>query len=453
MSNNKLSKVFKLALLRILEIARLLIWYSGLFAIYSKWNTRANIDSKLLPRSVRNQYKNHIDIKSPTFILWVIGIYTAVFGIASGRYESRLDTIENRVSATITQLANNTARQQSFFMVAQAQSMRIYRKPEFWYFWVTFDSLFSTIDENPLPSQYSDKKWLDYYSLSGMPSIESESYKEAVSGKNVCNKKRLNRINYDCIDWSRLYKEHNLEPSSINLLKDIVGAYKDSIIEELSLGEVLKFERFSRSNRDLLSGCSGLRKNEQGKYVWVQDLSSQGELCNKVIEENINVIVQRNGLIGIKLRNAHLEGINLRGGDFMGANLRDIHFEGSQLGGADFQNAYMRSVYFQGARLMNCNFSGSYLLYADFTDTKLNNTNFSFADLRGVSFSKADISNAQFYGSIIQDYKIFDGVENLEYACFDDGVKEKIASEIEYELDNAKLAEGTKKCGLKKRAK
>ena len=40
-----------------------------------------------------------------TITLWVIGVYTALFGIASNRYENAVDKIENRMNAFITQLA------------------------------------------------------------------------------------------------------------------------------------------------------------------------------------------------------------------------------------------------------------------------------------------------------------------------------------------------------------
>ena len=38
---------------------------------------------------VSNQSKEELDKNPPaTFVIWVVGIYTALFGIASGRYES-----------------------------------------------------------------------------------------------------------------------------------------------------------------------------------------------------------------------------------------------------------------------------------------------------------------------------------------------------------------------------
>lgn len=51
-------------------------------------------------------YKDKITgIRPPTsFTIWVIGIYFALYGYASQKYQNRLDTIENRVSLIISQL-------------------------------------------------------------------------------------------------------------------------------------------------------------------------------------------------------------------------------------------------------------------------------------------------------------------------------------------------------------
>jgi len=44
--------------------------------------------------------------KPSTFILWITGIYIALFGIASQRYENRVDIIEYRISSIFSQLGS-----------------------------------------------------------------------------------------------------------------------------------------------------------------------------------------------------------------------------------------------------------------------------------------------------------------------------------------------------------
>nr|VFK05342.1 MAG: hypothetical protein BECKH772B_GA0070898_105712 [Candidatus Kentron sp. H]VFK05924.1 MAG: hypothetical protein BECKH772A_GA0070896_106002 [Candidatus Kentron sp. H]VFK09326.1 MAG: hypothetical protein BECKH772C_GA0070978_105972 [Candidatus Kentron sp. H] len=43
--------------------------------------------------------------KPPTLTLWVIGIYVALYGVASTNYEAALDRAENRMGALASQLA------------------------------------------------------------------------------------------------------------------------------------------------------------------------------------------------------------------------------------------------------------------------------------------------------------------------------------------------------------
>ena len=49
------------------------------------------------------------DTTPPTFIIWLLGIYVALFGIASQRYENMVDIIENRANTLLSQyaLSNN----------------------------------------------------------------------------------------------------------------------------------------------------------------------------------------------------------------------------------------------------------------------------------------------------------------------------------------------------------
>ena len=72
------------------------------------------------------------DYRSPSSILiWIIGIYVAVFGLASQRYENRVDVVENRTNAIITQLANSEMQYQAISRVAKAQNLYVPVQPSF----------------------------------------------------------------------------------------------------------------------------------------------------------------------------------------------------------------------------------------------------------------------------------------------------------------------------------
>ncbi|MCB2168425.1 MAG: pentapeptide repeat-containing protein [Deltaproteobacteria bacterium] len=67
-----------------------------------------------------------------TITLWVLGIYTALFGIASNRYENAVDKIENRMNAFITQLsvATTEVRTERFSEAAKIQRMDCPEEPD-----------------------------------------------------------------------------------------------------------------------------------------------------------------------------------------------------------------------------------------------------------------------------------------------------------------------------------
>lgn len=61
--------------------------------------------------------------KPATFPLWFLGIYIACFGVASQRYENRIDIIENRANAIFTQLGT------PIYKKALARIPRVQRLP------------------------------------------------------------------------------------------------------------------------------------------------------------------------------------------------------------------------------------------------------------------------------------------------------------------------------------
>ena len=77
----------------------------------------------------------------PTGIIWLLGIYTAFFGIASQRYENRVDVIENRTNALLVLISNEETRNRAFGRVGQVQAMQCPERPEFLYPHITFNEL------------------------------------------------------------------------------------------------------------------------------------------------------------------------------------------------------------------------------------------------------------------------------------------------------------------------
>ena len=81
------------------------------------------------------------DRKPATFLLWIIGIYIALFGVASQRYENRVDIIENRANAIFAQLGTS-AYKKALGRIPKVQNMDCPIKPELENPFSVFGSLF-----------------------------------------------------------------------------------------------------------------------------------------------------------------------------------------------------------------------------------------------------------------------------------------------------------------------
>ena len=83
--------------------------------------------------------KEHLS--APTFFLWFIGVYVALFGLASQRYEHALDRLENRTNVIITQLGTN-ARKTVLSLIIETQREKIPVRPFILPLWSPICSLF-----------------------------------------------------------------------------------------------------------------------------------------------------------------------------------------------------------------------------------------------------------------------------------------------------------------------
>lgn len=92
-------------------------------------------------------YDKSLGGKPPvTFFLWFLGTYVAFFGVASQRYENRVDIIENRASSIFTQLSSGDkfVKKNALSRVAAVQNMPCPVKPEILMPLTVFRSLFGS---------------------------------------------------------------------------------------------------------------------------------------------------------------------------------------------------------------------------------------------------------------------------------------------------------------------
>ncbi len=76
-----------------------------------------------------------------TITLWILGVYVAFYGIASQRYENRIDIIENRANSIFAQLST-PAYKKALSRISRVQNMPCPQKPFFLKPTTTIKSLF-----------------------------------------------------------------------------------------------------------------------------------------------------------------------------------------------------------------------------------------------------------------------------------------------------------------------
>ncbi len=101
-------------------------WKDRLLWLYS-FSNMSIIVNRLVPRKdpVTGKYSHG------TFWLWIIGIYAAMYGIASARYESALDRQEIRANILATAIFNKDSRAEACSQVGFLQREKILTSPEF----------------------------------------------------------------------------------------------------------------------------------------------------------------------------------------------------------------------------------------------------------------------------------------------------------------------------------
>ncbi len=103
------------------------------------------IFEKMIPRKDPVTGKRH----RATFLLWIFGIYSAMYGIASARYESALDRLEVRASILTNAIFNKESRALACSQVGILQREEIRIPPDFIHPWVTWRSFWGAkaVDE------------------------------------------------------------------------------------------------------------------------------------------------------------------------------------------------------------------------------------------------------------------------------------------------------------------
>ena len=113
-------------------------WVEIIRAVFWEFSGVRVISEKIVPPPPNDTRR-----PAPTFLLWVVGIYVALFGLASSRYENAADRVELRANAVVALLASSHGREGAFPQVGKAQREGVPLQPEFAHPSTTISSLWS----------------------------------------------------------------------------------------------------------------------------------------------------------------------------------------------------------------------------------------------------------------------------------------------------------------------
>ena len=277
-------KIFKF-LKTIFFSIKWLFHYSGLEFIYTKFNPPKN------PQTL------------PTGFIWLIGIYLAFFGVASQRYDSRIDIIENRANSIFAQLAVPSVAKKVLSRIPRVQNMPCPYKPNILNPLSVFLSLFRDSKYEEVSAQLKEtlEDWKD--------SLDSVNLSEA-----ILREADLRGANLRGADLQRAnLQEANLRKANLR------GA---NLQRASLLGADLQ--------RAFLPEADLLYTNLWGADLRRADLR----------EANL----RRTGFQNANLGGANLGGANLRDAFLQGADLRDAFLQEVDLGGANLRGANLREA-------------------------------------------------------------------------------------------------------------
>lgn len=129
--------------------------------------------------------------------------------------------------------------------------------------------------------------------------------------------------------------------------------------------------------------------------------------------EEVGVILRHANLNGVDMTGAVLDGHDLFASSFVGSELTGVSFIDASLGRADFSRSYILNTVFSGASMQRAVFRSAAVRYANFSNAVLVNAVFSGADFRGpfpTSFENANLQLANFSDTDL-DGLFFDGAK------------------------------------------
>ncbi|UCF93802.1 MAG: pentapeptide repeat-containing protein [Desulfobacterales bacterium] len=296
-----------------------------------------------------------------TIMIWalgILGLYIALFGLASQRYENRIAIVENRANAVLIQLAT-PAFKQAISKVATIQNMDCPPKPNLLEPLSVLRSLFSE------PGKYVEM--VQYLKET------VEDWKDSLDGAD------LSRADL---------KNGSLDRANLNKANLLGANLQGANLEGASLqGASLWEVNLQQAN---LKGAFLQEANLRGANLREANLLGGNLEQASLMEANL----QKAYLEKAYLSEAYLGNANLREADLREADLEKAELPEADLEKADLAKADLRRAYLGKARLPMANLESTDLRQADLLEANLQEAKLNGANLGGTLLIATNLRGA-----------------------------------------------------------
>ncbi len=231
----------------------------------------------------------------PTGVIWMIGLYILSFYLASHRYETRFNIIQNRVNTLLAQLTTTTFKY-AIGRISEIQNMECPEKPDFLKPKTIFNSILFEDNKNQEVIDFLKRIVEDYKAdLAGVNFRNIDLQGVDLTGANLQGA-FLSHSNLHNV----ILNEANLQGANLRAANlENAFFWKANLKEADLVGANLKNARLYEANlQGAILGLRTLRDADTGELVRVAGANLQGARIG-----------------GTNLQGANLSGVNLQGAD------------------------------------------------------------------------------------------------------------------------------------------
>lgn len=300
-----------------------------------KWLIWELVPMHWVYKKFRPEYNNGAE--PVTIGVWLLATYIAFFGIASQRYENRLDLVENRITSIQTQLnASSSTRQNALNRIARTQHLLVPHGPDIKNPIDTILSLFGPEKEYATGVEILEEVITDWRSiLSGIDIQNIKSDNEIITIADRVRAQNVYSVNLDnLILNNRWMRDSNLIAANVNSAR-----FKD-VDFYLSYFQGADFTESTFVNCDI-------REIKGNETVFTDTIFDNSEFDSSDLKDS--------NFVNSKMRDVSFQFSNLSLSSFSGGTLVKVNFQDTDLADTGFEEAKLENCDFTNAKNLTIN--------------------------------------------------------------------------------------------------